>query len=151
MAKGFVIFVLVSAASWLLGTDTIPKAAHSADIGPAANSNATGGSGTLDTGRAPVPIVRKVSAPPQISVPAAEPSLPPPNATVEPTAVAGSSELPARAELGGTAAKAAVEADGYKRVTLLGRGPKGTWRVKAYRGDTEVVVTVDSAGTVTTE
>jgi len=55
------------------------------------------------------------------------------------------------ARLADGAAKAAVEADGYKRVTVLGPGPNGTWRVKAYRGDTEVVVTVDGTGTVTLE
>jgi hypothetical protein len=47
------------------------------------------------------------------------------------------------------AAKALVEADGYKRVTILGRGPNGTWRAKGYRGTTEVGLSVDAAGSVT--
>ena len=51
--------------------------------------------------------------------------------------------------LAGGAAKAAVEADGYKRVVVLGPGPNGTWRVKGYRGNTEVLLTVDEAGSVT--
>ena len=51
---------------------------------------------------------------------------------------------------GGTTT-AAVEADGYKRTTVLGRGANGIWRVKGFRGDTEVVLTVDGAGTVTME
>ena len=51
--------------------------------------------------------------------------------------------------LAGGAAKAAVEADGYKRVIVLGRGPNGTWRVKGHRGNMEVLLTVDEAGSVT--
>jgi hypothetical protein len=80
-----------------------------------------------------------------------QPPPPPPDDTDEPTPAAGPPVLPPPAKLTGAAAKAAVEADGYKRVTVLGRRPNGTWQVKAYRGDTEVMVTVDGAGTVTTE
>jgi hypothetical protein len=46
------------------------------------------------------------------------------------------------------AAKAAIEADGYKRVSVLGRGANGTWRAKAYRGTTSVGLTVDGSGSV---
>jgi len=45
-------------------------------------------------------------------------------------------------------AKAAIEADGYKRVTVLGRRTDGTWQAKAYRGATEVLVAVDDTGRV---
>jgi hypothetical protein len=51
-------------------------------------------------------------------------------------------------QLHSKAAKMAVEADGYKRVTVLGKGPKGAWRAKGYRGTTEVLLTVDGAGRV---
>ena len=44
------------------------------------------------------------------------------------------------------AAKAAVEADGYKRATLIGKASNGGWRAKAYRGVTEVWLTVDATG-----
>src|SRR5262249_57471336 len=37
-------------------------------------------------------------------------------------------------------AKSAIEADGYKRVTVLGRRADGTWQAKAYRGATEVLL-----------
>ena len=47
-----------------------------------------------------------------------------------------------------TAAKAAIEADGYKGVTVFAKGADGTWRAKAYRGKTEVQLTVDGAGRV---
>ena len=46
------------------------------------------------------------------------------------------------------AAKTAVEADGYKRVTVLGKGPNGAWRAKGFRGATEVLLTVDDTGRV---
>ena len=81
-----------------------------------------------------------------------EPASRPPTAAAEPTGGAGAEEPPARdALLAEGAVKAAVEADGYKRVTVLGPGRSGTWRVKAYRGNTEVVVTVEGTGSVTVE
>jgi hypothetical protein len=46
------------------------------------------------------------------------------------------------------AAKAAVEADGYKRATLVGKASNGSWRAKAYRGTTEAWLTVDGTGRV---
>ena len=50
-----------------------------------------------------------------------------------------------------TAAQVAIEADGYKSVTVLGKATDGTWRAKAYRGKTEVQLTVDGTGRVSTE
>jgi hypothetical protein len=47
-----------------------------------------------------------------------------------------------------TKAKAAIEADGYKGVTALRKGENGTWRAKAMRGKTEVMLTVDASGSV---
>jgi hypothetical protein len=48
----------------------------------------------------------------------------------------------------GAAAKAAIEACGYSEVSVLVPGADGTWRAKAYRGATEVQVTVDGTGKV---
>ena len=45
-------------------------------------------------------------------------------------------------------AKAAIERDGYKRVRVLNRGPYGIWNARGFRGETEVSVSVDSAGNV---
>ena len=88
----------------------------------------------------------------EVPVPTVEPASRPPTAAAEPVGGAGTEEPPARdALLAEGAAKAAVEADGYKRATVLGPGRNGTWRVKAYRGNTEVVVTVDGTGSVTME
>ena len=49
------------------------------------------------------------------------------------------------------AAKLAVEMDGYKRVTIVGKTNSGAWRAKAYRGATEVLLVVDGAGRVSTD
>ena len=52
--------------------------------------------------------------------------------------------------LGENAARAAIQADGYKAVQALSKGVNGVWRAKAMRGTTEVSVAVDSRGSVTT-
>lgn len=49
------------------------------------------------------------------------------------------------------AAKLAVEMDGYKRVTIVGKTSSGAWRAKAYRGATEVLLVVDGTGRVSTD
>ena len=49
------------------------------------------------------------------------------------------------------AAKLAVEMDGYKRVTIVGKTSSGAWRAKAYRGATEVLLVVDVTGRVFTD
>ena len=38
--------------------------------------------------------------------------------------------------------------DGYKRVSIMGKASNGAWRAKAYRGSTEVLLTVDGTGRV---
>lgn len=45
-------------------------------------------------------------------------------------------------------AKAAIEADGYKGVTVLRKSQNGVWHAKALRGKTEVMLTVDASGSV---
>ena len=57
-------------------------------------------------------------------------------------------EAQAQDELDKRAAQAAIEADGYKRASVLGKGADGSWRAKAYRGSTEVELTVDGTGRV---
>ena len=101
--------------------------------------------------RAPVPFVRK--APPRYApnAPAGESTVRQPTPSVDVNSGAEAIKLGEHRGLDAKAAKSVVEADGYKRVTVLGRGPDGVWRVVGYRGNTEVVVTVDGAGTVTTE
>jgi hypothetical protein len=47
-----------------------------------------------------------------------------------------------------TAAKAAIEADGYKGVRALSRGSDGVWRASALRGQIEVLLSVSPTGSV---
>jgi hypothetical protein len=91
----------------------------------------------LATNRAPVPLVRKAKA-------STGPSLP----TEEPIEIA---EAQKQEELDKKAAKVAVEMDGYKRATIVGKASNGAWRAKAYRGATEVLLIVDGTGSVSME
>jgi len=59
--------------------------------------------------------------------------------------------IPSAADDGGSFARSAIEADGYKAVKNLTAGPDGTWRARALRGTTEVVLTVDRAGRVSAD
>jgi hypothetical protein len=148
MASNFLVPVALCGVGCLL-VNIGP--AHGADPPPAIKSNA-GGSGSLEMRRAPVPFVRESVTPSRPPVPIEEPASRLPTAATEPATNAGAEEPPAPdGLLVEGAAKAAVEADGYKRATVIGPGPNHTWRVKAYRGNTEVVVTVDGTGSVTME
>lgn len=52
---------------------------------------------------------------------------------------------------GGGFARSAIEADGYKAVKNITPGPDGSWRARALRGKTEVVLTVDRDGRVSAD
>jgi hypothetical protein len=59
---------------------------------------------------------------------------------------------PAAGEAGGeNAARAAIEADGYKSVKVLRKGANGVWHASALRGKTTVMVTVDATGSVSAD
>ncbi len=47
-----------------------------------------------------------------------------------------------------TAAKSAIEQDGYRNVRSLVKAPDGSWRGRAMRGSTEIAVRVDTDGSV---
>ena len=51
---------------------------------------------------------------------------------------------------GESAARAAIEADGYKNVQALRQGDNGVWHAKAFRRRTEVQLIVDARGGVST-
>ncbi len=53
--------------------------------------------------------------------------------------------------MGQGAARAAIERDGYKGVHGLRQGPNGMWHARALRGQTDIAVTVDSAGNVSAD
>ena len=52
---------------------------------------------------------------------------------------------------GEKAVRAAIEADGYKGVTVLRRGANGVWHASALRGKTTVMLTVDGSGSVSAD
>lgn len=91
----------------------------------------------LEAHQPPVPLVRSVR---NLPVKAAAPEI-----------AMAESEAKAQDNLDERAAKAAIEADGYKRVSVLGKSADGTWRAKAYRGATDVRLTVDAAGRVSAD
>jgi hypothetical protein len=91
---------------------------------------------SLDATRPPVPVVFSQRRP---FVPANEPaSTPSPSAAA--TAPPGNTTE--------AAAKAAIEADGYKGVRALARGSDGVWKASALRGQTEVQLSVGATGRV---
>lgn len=90
----------------------------------------------VEVRQAPVPILIPERPPAILSAP------------VEATLAA----MPSAGDLeGGNFARSAIEADGYKAVKNVTAGPDGTWRARALRGKTEVVLTVDRAGRVSAE
>ena len=138
---GFVACGWVASNVVLLEPATRPVASRSTTIAASAfNSEPVVARHVREARRAPVPLVRAVR-------PSAVPAT-----SVDP--VAQSSERNEQDEpkmqddLDRNAAKAAVEADGYKRATLMGKASNGGWRAKAYRGVTEVWLTVDGTGRV---
>jgi hypothetical protein len=99
-------------------------------------------SNTLNSQHPPVPLVRNPRALPATAV------------SPEAQRKAAEGQVSDRQVSDGrdkTAARSAIEADGYKGVTVLGKSADGTWRAKAYRGNTEVQVTVDGTGRVSSE
>jgi len=93
---------------------------------------------SFEVRRAPVPLLMRARPPIE-------------QATFDADAVGP--EVPAKASDGSgeSAAKAAIEADGYKGVKVLRQGVNGIWYAKAMRGTTEVPLTVDAGGRVTLE
>lgn len=104
---------------------------------PAVASHVLAGPSVLEAQRPPIPLVRSVAALP--------------TAATSPGVAVPKAEMKAQADLDGRAAKAAIEADGYKGVNVLGKAANGAWRAKAYRGTTEVQLTVDVTGQVSAE
>jgi hypothetical protein len=93
---------------------------------------------TLEARQAPVPFQMKSR--PAVNLP-----------KVEAKAEDKPGETPADATTDGfneKAAKAAIEADGYKSVKVLRKGTNGVWHASGLRGSTTVMLTVDASGSV---
>jgi hypothetical protein len=91
---------------------------------------------SLDAGRPPVPVLFSHR---RAFVPANEAA-----STLSPSAA----DTAPPGSMTEAAAKAAIEADGYKGVRALARGSNGVWKASALRGQTEVLLSVGPTGSV---
>lgn len=143
MTNNFLTLAVLAALGWTFTNAPTPepgsRSVASRATGPdsAVAPPVMAASSPLEAHHPPVPLVRNVRKP-------ATTAMPPEVAVAEP-------ELKAQDNMDERAAKAAIEADGYKRVSLLAKSGNGTWRAKAYRGTTDVQLTVDSAGRVSAD
>lgn len=113
-------------------------------LGKAASTRApTVQQAALEPRQKPVPLQMKPRPP--VNVPAAEASATeakPGEAPTDPASSDGFNEK---------AAKAAIEADGYKGVKVLRKGANGAWHASGLRGGTTVMLTVDASGSVSAD
>jgi hypothetical protein len=143
MSKNFLTLIVLIALVGIFANAPVPEpvsrsiASRATPSGPAVASPAVADSQALAGHQPPIPLVRNAAALPTT---ATSPDVPAPGA-----------EMQAQDDLDLKAAKAAIEADGYKGVSLLGKGTDGAWRAKAYRGTTEVQLMVDGTGKVSAE
>lgn len=143
MSRNLLTLIVTGTLVWTFFQAPTPEpvsrssAPRATPSGLAVALQAVAGSSVLEAHQPPIPLVRNVSALPKS---AASPDVAVPDV-----------ETQAQDDLARRAAKAAIEADGYKGVNVLGKGPNGAWRAKAYRGTTEVQLTVDVTGHVSAE
>jgi hypothetical protein len=141
MTNNFLTLAVVAALGWTFANAPVPEP-NARSLAPRATAPEAAvaapivaASISLEAHQPPVPLVRSVRS----------------SAIRETPAAAPDPEVKAQDNLDERAAKAAIEADGYKRVSLLGKSGNGTWRAKAYRGSTVVQLTVDSTGSVSAD
>ena len=147
MANNFLLLGLSGAVIWALingSPSVVPReqqpASQTVGAAPYVLPQVSAGRrSVLETRRAPVPLVRNVQ---HSFAPLALPSS---DAAVVVT------EQQAQDDLERKAAKEAIEMDGYKRVSIVGKASNGAWRAKGYRGVTEVLLTVDGTGRVSSD
>lgn len=97
---------------------------------------------SLEGRKAPVPLQVKHRPPADLPVVESTATPAPPEAGKAQQATASSDGF------GENAAKAAIEADGYKGVRVLRKGDNGVWHATALRGRTVVPLVVDASGSV---
>jgi hypothetical protein len=144
MTRKFLALAALVVLGWTVANAPVPEAISRSNASHATTPDSVvappilGASSSLEVHRPPVPLVRTVRPLP-VKEPASEVVVPDAEATAQDKAQDDADQK---------AAKAAVEADGYKRVSVLGRSGNGTWRATAYRGTTSVKLTVDGTGRV---
>ena len=104
---------------------------------------------SVDVRKAPVPL--QVAPRPPVYVPAVDTTEAYARGEAGSSAKASASASPGSDDPAGeSAARKAIEADGYKGVEVLRKGDNGVWHAKALRGRTVVQLVVDSRGMVST-
>ena len=141
MANNFLLLGTLGTLGWVIfntppATEPTLSRVSASDAFVVASVNASRRP-PLEARRDPVPLVRNAQAPFASLV------ISPSN-----EAAAPATEQQAQDDLDRRAAKAAIEQDGYKRVSILDKVGSSAWRAKAYRGTVEVVLTVDGTGRV---
>ncbi len=137
------LVALIGAAFLAPAPESLPVASPGAKPGSAVGSVShasvpvSTASSELRAQQQPVPVVRSAPARPA--------------AVASDELAQSEGKTPSHGGLDRAAAKVAIEADGYKSVRIVDKAANGTWRAKAYRGTTEIVVVVDEAGRVLTE
>jgi hypothetical protein len=151
MKRAVVIFALVSTVAGVASAQMLrspasvppPSVSSSVTSAPRAAAETTTrqeaprATPTLAARQAPVPMVLSRRTP--VAVPVAAPATAPEPALSEPEKTTGLTEADARA---------AIVADGYKKVLAVSKTADGTWRARALRGATEVSLRVDARGNV---
>jgi hypothetical protein len=139
----FLSLIFLTALAWAFlsppAMEPLPRsvASRATTPGLATAPHATADSNLLEARRPPIPLMRNIQTPPKI--------------VTTPDVAMADAEVQVPDNSGIGTAKAAIEADGYKRVSVIGKQGNGTWRATAYRGQTEVQLTVDGAGRVSLE
>lgn len=127
---------------------TDKRTAQPAPTAPAKVASAQTTKSMVEASPAPVPFKLKPRPPVNLPPAAADKSTEA-KATDKP---GETSTDPAVADTGGeNAARAAIEADGYKGVKVLRKGANGVWYASALRGKTTVMLTVDASGSVSAD
>jgi len=147
MKRGVLIITIVSAmtgvaSAQMLRPPTAPSALSSAKTEAALPTRQASVQSlpTVVARQAPVPMQPKPRVP--IAVKEAAPQEANRTETALPETIRGISDANA---------KAAIEADGYKRVRVLSKAEDGTWHARAFRGAAEVALRVDEQGNVMAE
>jgi len=134
---------------------TVPALAAAPVAAPAARKGAPAPAvqkASVETRQAPVPFQPKPRPP--VNLPPATDKDKDKDKATEAKASGQTADKPGETSsdpAGENAARAAIEADGYKGVKVLRKGANGVWHASALRGKTTVTLTVDASGSVSAD
>ncbi len=130
-------------------TAPAPAAPVVAPVAPKRAAAPTAQKASVEPRQAPVPYQMKPRSPVNL------PPVADKDKATEAKASGKSGEKPEEASAvdpaGANAARAAIEADGYKGVKVLRKGANGVWHASALRGKTTVMLRVDASGSVSAD